>query len=203
MQHVAVAAGQVHAGIVHQGGFVDGNVQAVVAAQGQRSLRGADLIERGLVVQVFLAVPFEGGKPPGGGRAGEGEFGQFGIDLRLLHGRLLREFITEADAIVVDAEHHVEATPVLAPATGLFGEAGAQLVVVVAGETAFAPGLLPGFIKAATGLTGQHDVALQAPVTEQEAQPRRRDHRFTLALHAVGQAPLVVRLEGDSQHVAG
>ncbi|MNV61539.1 hypothetical protein D3C71_1540490 [compost metagenome] len=156
-----------------------------------------------MVIQVLLAVPFKGGNPPGGGRAGEGEFGQLGVDLRLLHRRLLREFIAETDAIVVDAEHHIEATSILAPATGFLGKAGAQLVVVIAGEAAFAPGLLPGFIETAARLPGQHDVAFQAPVIEQETQPRRRDHRFTLALHAVGQAPFVLRFEGDGQHVAG
>src|SRR5690606_33078586 len=39
-QHVAVATGQVHAGVVDQRRLVDGDVQPVAGAQGQRRLRG-------------------------------------------------------------------------------------------------------------------------------------------------------------------
>ena len=124
-------------------------MQAVVAAQGQRGLRGADLLQRGLVVQVFLAIPLEGGNPPGGCRARQRELGQLGVDLRLLHAGLLWELVAEADAVVIDAEHHVKVALVVAAGAGLLGEAGAQLVVVIAGEAALAPRLLPGFVEAA------------------------------------------------------
>src|SRR5690606_26955468 len=116
-QHVAVATGQVHAGVVDQRRLVDGDVQPVAGAQGQRGLRGADLAQRGTRIQVFLAVPLERRDPPGGGvvRIGQGELGQLLADAHLARGRLGRELVAEADAIVVHAEHHVD------PARGLAG----------------------------------------------------------------------------------
>ena len=178
-------------------------MQAIVAAQGQRGLRGADFLQRGLVVQVFFAVPLEGGNPPGGCRARQRELGQLGVDLRLLHAGLLREFVAEADAVVVDAEHHVKAALVVAAGAGLLGEAGAQFVVMVAGQAALAPGLLPGFIEAALRLPGKRDIALQAAVAKQHAQPRRCDHCLAIAFHPVRGAAFMLGFDDHHELLVG
>jgi len=178
-------------------------MQAAVIAQGQRSLRGADLAQRGVAVQVFLAVPFERRDPPGARGAAERELGQLGADARLAHRRLPRELVAEADAVVVDAEHHVETAPGMGRVHRLLGEAGTQFVVVVAGQAALAPRLLPGLVETAARLPDQFEVAFQAPVAEQEAQPRRGDHRLAPAFHPVGDASFVLRFKDDGEHVAG
>src|SRR5690606_10924053 len=95
------------------------------------------------------------------------------------------------------------------PARGLagggraLGEARAQLVVVVAGQAALAPGLLPGLVEAAAGVVYQLQVALQAAITQQESQARGGDHGLALALDAVSQAVLVLGLDRHRQYLAG
>ena len=202
-QHPAVAAGQVHAGVVDQGRFVDGQVQAAVGAQGQGRLHGSHFRQRRVRVQVFGAVPFEGREPPGGGRAGDCEPGQFAADAHFAGAvGLLRELVAEADAVVVDPEHHLK-TAARTLADAFLGERRPQFVVVVAGQAAFAPGLLPGFIEAAPGLPDQLQIALQAAIAEQHAQRRGCNHRFAIAFQAVGQAALVARFQDHRQDLAG
>jgi tryptophan halogenase len=90
----------------------------------------------------FEARQLAGRDPPGGGRLGDREFGQLVEDLGVAQLRLGREFVAEADAVVVDAEHDVQ--PAVAAVFLL--DLDAQLAVVVAHEAALAPGLLPGRI---------------------------------------------------------
>ncbi len=85
---------------------------------------------------------------------------------------LLRKLVAEADAVVVDAEHDVQA----APWQRLLDQADAQLVVAVAHEAPLAPGLLPGFVRAALFLARESEVALELRgIRQDEAQPRFRD----------------------------
>ena len=68
----------------------------------------ADFGQRRAVVEVFVAVPLAGRDPPRGGGRGDVELGQLVVDVHVLQLRLVREFVAEADAVVVHAEHDVE-----------------------------------------------------------------------------------------------
>ena len=196
-QPAVAPAHQVHAGVIHQRGFVDAEMRAVRGAQGDRRLRHPDFGQRRAVVQVFLAVPFVGRDPPGRCRPRDGEFGQLFGNLHLVELRLPGEFVAEADAVVEHAEHHVKPAMVAIA----LDEARAQLVVVVAGKTPLAPGLLPGLVEAACGLRLQLEVAQElAVVAQEEAEPRVGDQQDALARNAIGQPAFAVEVQLDLQH---
>src|SRR5690606_22870298 len=119
-----------------------------------------------------------GRNPPGGRFGDDVELGQLVVDDRLAQAGLLRKAVAEAQAVVVDAEHHLEA----ALAAAALAEADRELVVVVADEAASAPGLFPGFVEAAAGLRQHRQVAVQAAVAQLEPQPRAADHRLAETL---------------------
>jgi hypothetical protein len=70
-------------------------------------------------------------------------------DLDVAQLRLVREFVAEADAVVVDAEDHRQA----ALGALLLLDLDAQLAVVVAHVAALAPGLFPGVVMLADALS--------------------------------------------------
>ena len=76
---------------------------------GHRRVCLADFGERRLLVEVFVAVPVAGRNPPGRRWLRNREFGQFVDDRDVGECRLFRKFVAESDAVVVDAEDHVEA----------------------------------------------------------------------------------------------
>jgi hypothetical protein len=90
---------------------VDGQVQAILGAQGDGRLRIADFFDRRAAVEVFLAVSAEGVVPPRGGFIGDVELGQRLADLDVFELRLVWKCVAEPDAVVVHAEHHLEAAP--------------------------------------------------------------------------------------------
>jgi len=140
---------------------------------------------------------FAGGNPPGGGILRDGELGQLVIDDRFVQVRLLGEHIAEANAIVVDAEHHVQ--PPLA--AGGFGQLYGQLVEVVAGEPALAPRLLPAVIDAAPLLAKQGEIAVQATVAQGKAELRILHHGLVETLDAIAGGA-AVQHETDLEYLA-
>ena len=197
-QALAFGAAQPHAGVIDQRRLVDGHVQAVAAAQGERRVRQRHFVQRRAPVQVFVVDGFARRDPPGGGFGGDREFGQFVVDDRFAHGGLLGEAVAEAKAVVVDAEFHVQAP--FQPAT--LGQPHRERVVAVAHVAAFAPGLLPGLVVLGRGLVQQHEVAVQAAIAQLEAELRGRHHRFAEALHRVAGAA-AVQVQRHAQHVPG
>jgi hypothetical protein len=191
----ALGAAQPHARIVDQRGLVEGDMQAVIGAHGHRRVRAGDLLDRGALVEVLVAVPFAGRDPPGGGGFGERELGQLLVDDRLGHRRLLGEGVAEADAVVEHPEHQVEH----AVRDDGLTDGRAQLLVVVAHEAVLAPGLLPGLIVAAPRLRGEREVSVErAAAAQAEAEAGVVDDLLAEAQHAVGQAAFVqVELHGQ------
>ena len=179
---------------------MQGDVQAIVGAQGDGRLRHADLRERRAVVQVFLAVPLIGRNPPGRRRPCDRELGQLLHDLRFRELRLLRHVVAEADAVVEDPEHHRKAAAIAI----LLDELGAQFVVAVAYETALAPRLFPGLVEAARRLRFHLQVPQQLTVVAQdEAEPRIADHRLAIVQYAVSQAAFAIEVELDDDAAIG
>ena len=163
---LALHPAQPHAGVVHQCRLVEGDVQPVLRLHRHRRVRLPDFGQRSLVIQVLVTVPLTGRDPPRGRRRGDIEFGQLVVDDDIVQLRLVRKLVAEADTVVVDAEHHVDR----ALEVDRLGEACSQFVVVVADEAIFAPGLLPGFIKAASVVRGQGQIAFELlGTTQQEA----------------------------------
>lgn len=141
---------------------------------------------------------FAGGNPPGGGILCDGKLGQLVIDDRFAQVRLLGEHVAEAEAVVVDAEHHIQ--PPLA-ARGL-GQLHGQLVEVVAGDPALAPRLLPTVVDAAPLLAEQGEIAVQAAIAQGEAELRILHHGLAETLDAVA-CGAAVQHQADLQHLAG
>ncbi|KAG1393059.1 hypothetical protein G6F59_014452 [Rhizopus arrhizus] len=156
---------------------MDRHVQAIAAAQGHRRMHQRHLTQRRALVQVFVVDRLAGGNPPGGRFRRNGELGQLVIDDRLVKVRLLGEHVAEAQAIVVDAEHHIQP----APAAGGLGQLHGQLVEVVAGDPAFAPGLFPAVIDAAPLLAEYGEITVQAAVAQGEAELRILHHGWPCA----------------------
>ncbi|MNN42280.1 hypothetical protein D3C81_1564500 [compost metagenome] len=178
---------------------MDRDVQAAVAPHGHRRLGAADRVDAGAVVEVFLAVPFPGRNPPGLAVLGQVELGQLGADADGLQPVLLGEFVAEAQAVVIEAADHVEATA----KTGLLDEGHSPFVVMVAHIAALAPGLLPGLVDRDGGARRQGHVALQhGRVGQQEAQPGRVHNLPAQTADRIGRAPVVVGGHLDRQHPA-
>jgi hypothetical protein len=143
---------------------------------------------------------FAGRDPPGGGRLGDREFGQLVEDLDIAQLRLVREFVAEADAVVIDAEHDREP----AVATVLLLDLDAQLAVAVAHELALAPGLLPGRIVLAHGLPAQRETAVElGRIGQVEAEARQRDDLLAAPLHRIAELAAAIDLHLDLDHLVG
>src|SRR3546814_15935268 len=101
-------------------------------------MRGRDRVDRRLLIDLLVAIPFAAGDPPGGALWSDVEFGDLVGDLRGLESRLLGQFVAEVDAVVEQAETDVHRMN--APAF-ILAEAEEQLVVAVLHEAQFAPRL--------------------------------------------------------------
>ncbi|KAG1468123.1 hypothetical protein G6F57_012721 [Rhizopus arrhizus] len=196
-QALALGAAQPHAGVVNQRRLMDRHVQAIAAAQGHRRIHQRHLTQRRALVQVFVVDRLAGGNPPGGRFRRNGELGQLVIDDRLVKVRLLGEHVAEAQAIVVDAEHHIQP----APAAGGLGQLHGQLVEVVAGDPAFAPGLFPAVIDAAPLLAEYGEITVQAAVAQGEAELRILHHGLAETLDAVAGGA-AVQYQAGLEHLA-
>ena len=114
---------EVHGGIVGTGGLMDIDVKTIVALHLQGSLYASrredshagvapvdgflhartDFREFGLLCLLLLGVVVAG-QPPRRVVAGHSELSMFLLDKKIVQLLLLRELVTEADAVVVDAE---------------------------------------------------------------------------------------------------
>ncbi|NYF35954.1 hypothetical protein HDC96_001717 [Stenotrophomonas sp. JAI102] len=122
-----------------------------------------------------------GRNPPGGGGRGDRELGQLIVDDRLAHARLLREVVAEAQAVVIDPEHHIDATL----GAAALGQLHHHFVEMIAGQPALAPRLLPGLIDAARLLAEHGEITVQPAVAELEAEPGAVHHGLAEAFDPV------------------
>ena len=111
----------------------------------QRGLGKANGINRGFIIKIFLTVPFNRGNPPCGGGLGNCKLGKLLNDIDLLEIWLIGKFISETNAVIINAEHDIKA----APQRTLLGKTRAQFVEVVSDRFPLTPRLIPAFINAA------------------------------------------------------
>src|SRR3546814_16909215 len=78
--------------IVDERGFVERQMRPVVEAHRDRRVRGRDRVDRRLLIELLVAVPFAAGDPPGGALWHAVEFGDFVGDLRGWQPSLLGPF---------------------------------------------------------------------------------------------------------------
>jgi hypothetical protein len=167
---------------------------------GDRRGGGADGAQRGAVVEIFLAIPFERGLPPRGRVLGEGELRQLLGDVDGLEVGLFGEFVAEADAVVLQPEDDVED----ALRAVILLQADAELGVVVANALPLAPWLGPG--RVGGGALDRDDVEVPVElgrVGEQEAEPRRGDDRLALADDRIGRMAFAVGRDGHLDAAVG
>ena len=149
---------EVGGGIVHHRSLVDVYIQSVVRLELKGCLhagraecllggiahlhllcRTADFAHTRDVVAVFLGVVVPG-YPESGVVAGHGELGKFVLDHEIDQLRLLGEFITEAQSVVVEAEADYHRYAILLERDG-------HLIVVVADVGFLPPDCLPGLVE--------------------------------------------------------
>ncbi len=171
-------------------------MQPAVRADGQRRLRSPDLLDRRPVVDILLAIPFEGGVPPGLARLRDVELGQLVGDVRMRQLFVARDFVAKAYAVIVDPEH--DGHPPLVPV--LLIEADRQLVVTVADGAILAPRLLPSLVEAARRLSCQCEVAEHLGcVGKKKTEAAFRDHRLALAADRIADATFRIERHVDLQ----
>ena len=199
-ERIALGAGEIHAGIIDQRGFMQGDMGAVGQLHRHHRLGGADRVERGAVVEIFLAVPLIGGLPPGRAALREGELGQFLGDVGVMEIGLIGQAVAEGDAIIEQAEGHIH----FALEIALLAEDQRQFIMMVADPGPFTPGLGPARVAARLLGIGQHQVALDlGRVGEHEAQTGIGDQRLAIALHGIARATLAIEADGEGDMAVG
>jgi hypothetical protein len=191
-----------HGRIIDQRGFVECQMRAVGQLHGDRRVRGGHAVDRGLLIDLFIAVPFAARNPPGRAVLRQVELGQLVGDLHRRHRRLRGQLIAQAETIVEQAEAHVH----LAPAPfGHLLELDQQFGVVVGDEAALAPGLFPGGGLGAGGFAAHDVVAAHhgGAIGEDEAERGGADQQLALAREAVGGAAIAVDRHGQHQAAIG
>ena len=199
-ESVALGTGEIHARIIDQRGLMQGDMSAVGQLHRHHGLGSADRVERGAVVEIFLAVPFIGGLPPGGAALREGELGQLLGNVGVMEIGLVGQAVAEGDAIIEQAEGHIH----LALEIALLAEDQLQLIMMVADRDPFTPGLGPAGVAARLLAVGERQVALDlGRVGEHEAQTGIGDQRLAIALHGVAGAPLAIEADGEGDMAVG
>ena len=169
---VLLVVGEVHGGIVHTGGLVEVDIQAIVGAHLQRRLHGggagggagrgsldglfhlsANAGEFRLLVFELLGVVVTG-HPPGSVVARHGKFRQLVGHDKVGEFFLIGELIAETESVVEEAEADVHETIVLR----LF-ETHEQFVVVVANTALLAQHGLPSLVEAVVFVAHQFETA--------------------------------------------
>src|SRR3546814_14908405 len=97
--------------LVDERGFVERQMRPVVEAHRDRRVRGRDRVDRRLLIELLVAVPFAAGDPPGGALWHDVEFGDFVGALRGWQPRLLGQFMAEAEDVVEQAGQDVNRPP--------------------------------------------------------------------------------------------
>ena len=147
---------------------MDREVQTALKTNCKRRLADADLLDRGAIVEVFLAIGAHGRRPQRFAFRGEVELRQLVEDFHLAHPGLVGKLVAKADPVVVDAEDHIEAARELLR----LGEGEAELVIAIADKALLTPGLLPRLVEAPLRLRGQAQIALDlGRIHQKEAEP--------------------------------
>ena len=183
-----------HRGIVDQRRLVDRHVLAGHGAEGRGRVRIVNLACGRDAVDIFVAVELVRGGVPHGGLVADGELGELldDGDVALQRGLFL-ELVAEADAGVEGAEADGD---VARGAVGGGAESDGELVVLVAHQTALAPGLFPRRVDAGAGGAGNGHAALEAVMFgEEHAEQRGCDHLLAVMGDGIGGAAAIV---GDS-----
>ena len=158
----------------------------------------ANLLDRGLAVEIFGAVPLAALVPPGGAGLGDVELGQLVGDVRVGEAGNAWKLVAEADPVIEQPENERH------PALGCLGlvEADGELVIMVADRPIFAPRLFPGLVEAAGGLAGHDEIAEQLrSVGEQEAEAALVDHGLAVPRDEIADAAFAVERYVDVDHV--
>ncbi len=188
-QRVALGPRHSHARIINERGFVQRNMRAIGQFHRDRGGSGADRRQRRFVVKILLAVPQIGGFPPRRGFAREGKFGQLVGDFGGRHVRLVWEFVSETDTVIIDAKRYGHD----ARQRGRFLQMHLQFAVMVADCCPFTPRLRPAFIEIANLLSSHRQTALQLHhIGEQEAQPRRVEDGLATPADVINGAAIAI-----------
>ncbi len=159
-----------------------------------------DLAKRRAAIEIFVAIPFAAGDPPGCTRVGDREFGQLFADIHVAQLRLIRELVAEPDAVVERTEHDGER----ALRRIFLDQSNAQLVVAVANIAPLAPRLFPRFVDAACLHAVAAKIALQfRGIGQPEPEPRFADDLAAAARNRIAGTTLVVDRDTDGENVAG
>ena len=154
-------------------------MRAVGQPHGDRRMRRGNRINRGLLVHLFIAVPFAAGYPPGRAFRRNVELRRLVGDAHRLEAGLRGQFVAKTHAVIEQAEPHIHQTCALH--VGLL-EADQQVIVIVGDEAPLAPGLFPAILAAAffrpcNGKAAHHVEA----VGQDETQLGGRDQQPALA----------------------
>ena len=205
-----------HGGVVDQGSFVEVDVDAIVGLElqggldarfGEEGLRKvladgiveipADFAEARTGVIVFLRVVVAW-YPPSRVVACHGELGAFFRNDEVIELALLREFVTQSEAIVIDAE-----TDVHVAVFGCLGEAYQQFVVVVAYLAVFAPNGCPRLVESRAFFVQEGKAVEQVSLSVKViAQAAGQDNRFTLKGDTISRHG-TLQLEVDADRAVG
>ena len=170
--------------IIDQRRFVERDVKAVRAAESDRGMGRADLIGRGVIVEIFVTIPFTCGDPPCFRIAGNRELGKFFIDHHIGELRLIGKGEAEAQTVVEHPDSHVNRAFDLA----LFGQPNTHFIVFIDDQPAFAPRLFPGFVRSGAHRIAERDAAAPlARAAKQETQLRGIDDRRPVAVDGIGR----------------
>ena len=214
---VLVVQVEVHTRIVHQSGFVQVDVQAVVTLQHQGRLyaggreaglrqvagdgpghQAAYLAQAAACVVILLRVIVTG-NPPGGVVAGHGKLRTFVGNDEVAQVTLLRKLVTEAQGVVEYTE-----TDVHQPFGRGLLQFHQQFFVMVAYFVLFAPHGFPRLVFLALRCFHQPEIIYQGrAVLQPEAQPAGFDHILAFILQRIAGRSSFGQFETEGQVSVG
>src|SRR5260221_3829854 len=172
--------GEKHARIVHEIRLVDDDIRPVRYLHRERRLNAVERADRALGEEVLGAIQARsvGGDPPRAAVVCEGKLRELVGDLVVGDARLVRQLVTETDAVVEGADSERK---VAIWRRGL-GDLNAQLVVMIADARDFAPRLRPSLVEGGVRLAGNAKaIAQRRCIPDREAESRGKDDVVPLA----------------------
>ena len=163
-----------HTRVVDQSGLVDVDIQTAVSLHLKGGLHtgGTEKGLRAVVAHIVGEVLLDFGQtadfvlillgivvaryPPGGAVLCHREFSEFLLDCKINKFLVCREFVSEAKAVLEEAETDIELA-----AAALLGKFHKEFVVVVADGRLLAPYRLPGFVEAVGGCSHELEVTVK------------------------------------------